>query len=94
MVLQRAPASPIVWGFADPGVGVKTTLAGSPPTTAIADASGVWRQALPPTPATTAGTTISFACTTGEKFALNDVLFGEVAICGSVLFCAPNPRLG
>ena len=82
LVLQREPASAMVWGFAPPGTGVKTLLAGSSALTSIADPSGVWRQALPPQPASAAGTIINFTCTTGESFALNDVLFGEVAVCG------------
>jgi sialate O-acetylesterase len=52
---------------------------------ASADATGVWRQALPPTPASAvgaAGVAISFSCSTGENFAISDVLFGEVALCG------------
>lgn len=82
MVLQRAPASAMVWGFAPPGTGVKTTLAGLSGLTSVADAAGVWRQALPPQPASSTGTNITFSCTTGEAFALADILFGEVAVCG------------
>lgn len=82
MVLQRAPASAVVWGFASPGIAVKTTLAGSSALTAVADASGIWRQSLPPQPASTVSTMINFTCTSGESFALEDVLFGEVALCG------------
>ena len=91
MVLQRAPASAMVWGFATPGVGVKTTLAGTPALTSVADATGIWRQALPPQPASTVSTTISFSCTSGESFELDDVLFGETVICGgqSSAFFAP-----
>ena len=74
MVLQRAPASAMVWGFASPGTGVRTTLAGAGALTAVADAAGVWRQALPPQPASAMGTTITFNCTSGESFALEDVL--------------------
>ena len=50
MVLQRAPAAAVVWGFASPGVAVTTTLGGSV-MASKADAEGVWRQALPPQPA-------------------------------------------
>ena len=82
MVLQRTPASAMVWGFAPPGTGVKTTLAGLSGLTSVADAAGVWRQALPPQPASSTGTNITFSCTTGEAFALADILFGEVAVCG------------
>ena len=48
MVLQRAPASAVVWGSAQPGCKVTTTVAGKT-LVSTADASGVWRQALPPT---------------------------------------------
>lgn len=81
LVLQRAPASAMVWGFASPGTSVKTSFAGDT-LTSTADATGTWRQQLPPTAATSAGQSISFSCSSGENFALADVLFGEVAICG------------
>jgi sialate O-acetylesterase len=75
-VLQRdRPA--MVWGFADPGTSVTTTFQGVK-LQSTADGNGTWRQALPAQPATTAPTTISFTCSTGESFALNDVLFGDV----------------
>ena len=84
MVLQRAPASALLWGFADAGTSVTTILSGSKYTT-TANAAGVWRQALPPQPAsplTGAGANITFSCSTGEAFGLADVLFGEVMLCG------------
>ena len=79
MVLQRAPTAATVWGFAPTGTIVKTTTGGRT-MTATADASGVWRQPLIPTMPTTTGNTISFVCSTGESFALQDVLFGDVSI--------------
>ena len=120
MVLQRAPAAAIMFGFADAGTTVKVRRAApplrrraAPPAPASvrdaaapfppcarvqtvfagttyqtsADATGVWRQALPPTPASAAGVTISFSCSTGENFAVSDVLFGEVVICGGQSKC-------
>ena len=60
---------------------IKTTFAGTT-YTATTDATNVWRQALPPTPASSSAQNITFSCASGEKFSLNDVLFGEVAICG------------
>ena len=118
MVLQRAPAAAIMFGFADAGTTVKVRRAApplrrraAPPAPACAtppppppcarvqtvfagttyqtsaDATGVWRQALPPTPASAAGVTISFSCSTGENFAVSDVLFGEVVICGGQSKC-------
>ena len=81
MVLQRAPGTAIVWGFASSGTSVATTLGGIT-FTSIADASGTWRQTLPGQSANAVGQTISFNCTSGETFALNDVLFGDLHICG------------
>lgn len=81
MVLQRAPQQSRVWGFAAPGTQVKTTFAGST-YTASTDVTGMWKQALPATPASSSGQAISFTCSSGESFALNDVLFGDVVMCG------------
>lgn len=79
MVLQRAPASAVVWGFATAGATVKTTFQGSS-YVATADATNVWRQSLPPT-APGPAVTISFAASTGEATMLTNVLFGDVYIC-------------
>lgn len=83
MVLQRAPASAVVWGFAVEGTIVTTTFAGKS-ITSTADNTTVWRASLPPTPASEekGGQTISFSASTGEKAALSDVLFGDVFVCG------------
>ena len=80
-MLQRAPQSALVWGVAPAGTTVKTVFAGTT-YTSTADATGTWRQALPPTPASTTAQDITFACSTGDSFSLNDVLFGDVHICG------------
>jgi hypothetical protein len=82
MVLQRAPQAATVWGFAPTGTTVKTYLDKRTTLTTTADAAGVWRQALPPTAASTTGQTISFVCSSGETIVLNDVLFGDLHICG------------
>lgn len=81
MVLQRAPASAVVWGFAPPGTSVKTLFAGTS-YTSTAGADTVWRQSLPPTPASATGVAITFSASTGATAALNDVLFGDVYVCG------------
>jgi sialate O-acetylesterase len=79
MTLQRdVPAT--VWGYAASGTSVKTTFAGNSYTTS-AGSDGIWRQALPATAANKVGQTISFAASTGEAAALNDVVFGDVYIC-------------
>lgn len=75
MVLQRGPQSAVVWGFAAPGSTVKTTFLGQI-YSATTGTDTVWRQMLPPQPATTTPTTITFSVSTGETGALNNVLFG------------------
>ena len=67
---------------------VEVTISGTPGwlTSSPAGADGVWRQALPSTPASDKSTTLTFKCSSGENFALTDVLFGDVHICGSFLF--------
>lgn len=80
IVLQRAPTPASVWGFATAGTKVKTSF-GSSSFTSTADASGVWRQPLS-LAMTTTPFTIDFTCSTGEAFALRDVVVGDVHICG------------
>lgn len=82
MVLQRGPQAASVFGFAAVGTTVKTTLSGDTPLSATTDGAGIWRQQLPATKASAAGVTIHFACSSGEVFALSDVLFGDVHLCG------------
>ena len=88
MVLQRAPASAVVWGFAPKGTTVTTTIGGTTitstanSTTVGAPHCCVWRATLPPTAANATAQTISFAASTGERATLTDVLFGDVYVCG------------
>jgi sialate O-acetylesterase len=82
MVLQRAPAAAVIWGFSPAGSTVKTTLdSRAPALTATADAGGVWRQALPPTEAG-GSHTIRVESSAGATAVLTDVLFGDVYVCG------------
>ena len=81
MVLQRGPQPAMVFGFAPPGTSVTTTFQAQK-YTSPAGADRVWRQSLPAQPATASPQQISFSCSTGEAFALNDVLFGDVVLCG------------
>ena len=81
MVLQRAPASAMVWGFATAGTTVTTTFAGKS-ITSKAGSDTVWRAKLPPTPASATPTTLSFKASSGETATLDDVLFGDVYMCG------------
>ena len=81
MVLQRAPQAATVWGFAAPGTVVKTTFLGVD-YSATAAPNNVWRQALPPQPATSTPATITFTASTGEPaLSMTNVLFGDVFIC-------------
>jgi len=80
MVLQsHKPA--MLFGFASPGTSVTTTFQGAK-YVAPAGADGVWRQQLLAQPPSLNPQSVSFSCSTGEAFALNDVLFGEVVLCG------------
>ncbi|EOD27890.1 hypothetical protein EMIHUDRAFT_353684, partial [Emiliania huxleyi CCMP1516] len=90
MVLQRAPAIPIVWGFASPGIRVETTF-GAHSLSALTDHSGVWRQPLPPTEASDRGQTLLFRSSEGGA-ALRDVLFGEVYLCSGQSNMEYTPR--
>lgn len=83
MVLQRAPQQAIVWGFAAAGTKVSTTMTGhSASFTATASADGVWRQKLPATPASPTPYSLSFKASTGETALMENVLFGDVYLCG------------
>jgi hypothetical protein len=89
MVLQRTPQAASVWGFALPNTTVTTrsrTIFNTTSLSTVADSSGVWRQVLPPTPMAVVGQDLAFSCSTGERFGLTDVLFGDVHICGGTFF--------
>ena len=81
-VLQRAPAAANVWGFVSPGAAVDVQFAGKT-LSAVADASGTWAVALPPTAAGgpyTLSANASDASVAPQTIV--DVLFGEVVLCG------------
>ena len=82
MVLQAAPQKAIVWGATTAGAVVTTTFKGVN-RTATADHNGTWRQQLPPTPASYLQShLLLFTSSSGETAKLQDVLFGEVFVCG------------
>lgn len=93
MILQRAPQSALVWGFAPAGAIIKTTFLGRS-YSSTSDATDIWRQALPPQPATTTPTTISFTSSTGEpSITITNVLFGDLYLCGgqsNMVFSVPS----
>ena len=81
MVLQRAPQAALVWGFAATGSSIKTTFLGQS-YTSTSDATGIWRQSLPPQAATATPATLSFTSSTGEPaITITNVIFGDVYIC-------------
>ncbi len=73
-----------MWGFAPEGTVVTTTFKGQA-LRSVADASRVWRQALPPQPATYVPTNISFVSSDGANVSLRGVLFGDVHLCSGEL---------
>ena len=81
MVLQRAPQQAVIWGAIKAGT-VVTTSFGDEVFHTTADSTGVWRQKLPPTPATATPHTITIKATSGETATMENVLFGDVFLCG------------
>lgn len=77
MVLQRDVEAP-VWGWADPGEAVRLTL-GRHIVETRANEAGEWKATLPPTPA---GGPYTLIVEGENRFILEDVLFGEVWLCG------------
>ena len=90
MVLQRGGRGALVFGFGAPfaplslslscnASGVNVTLPG------LVDSEGIWRVRLPPQPATAPGQACVLAGAapaTQEAFLIDDVLFGDVFVCG------------
>lgn len=84
MVLQRAPVSAVVWGFAPPGTKVTTTF-GTQKIVSEADGNSTWRASLMPTAASATAHTISFSASTGETATLSDGARSSVlALLGSL----------
>ena len=88
MVLQRAPQSAAVWGFAPEGTVVRATFDGMT-YTSTAGADEVWRVHLTPT-AAGGPHTIALAASTGETALLSDVLFGDAPFEGRLSFGWPR----
>ena len=87
MVLQRAPSTASVWGFAPAGASV-SLKAGAAAASATASAAGVWRASLPAQPASS--TPVALTATSGGKtISVKDVLFGDVRLPPCCL-CRPG----
>ena len=82
MVLQRAPQQAMVWGFAAPGTVVTTTFDKIQHMKATADSDGIWRQQLPATEASATPHSLAFLASTGETAEMQNVLSGDVYLCG------------
>ena len=91
MVLQRAPGTARVWGFAPAGTTVTTTFKGRS-YTSVADATMVWRQALPPQPASAVPTNLTFTASDGGNATLRNVVFGDVHLCSGQSNMEYTPR--
>ena len=85
----------MIYGYSTPGSTVTTVLDNGPPFKATADAAGVWRQALPPTPADGKAHTIAVSSTASSSSSadtgvdadlsdvtMTDIVFGDVYLCG------------
>jgi sialate O-acetylesterase len=84
-VLQRGVAA-TVWGFDTPLSTVTSTLfmpGGAAVTLRnVTGLDGVWRQQLPPQPASLASYNITATSSATGSASLSDVLFGDVIVCG------------
>ncbi|XP_049339723.1 sialate O-acetylesterase isoform X1 [Astyanax mexicanus] len=85
MVLQKAPAGAVLWGYGSSGAQVKILLSGPNSTQTITTAvnDGIWKVRLEPVPA---GGPYNLTAiqkgTSSSKILLTDLLFGDVWLCG------------
>ena len=85
-VLARAPARPLIWGWAKPGSTVAVTMSGGKTSTmgwsgaAHVAVNGTWEVRLPATSATSGVTIVVSSIST--KIVLSDIAFGDVFVCG------------
>jgi sialate O-acetylesterase len=92
MVLQRAPQAAIVWGFGAAGSSVAASLDGEPLPAVFTGSDSIWRVQLPPMPARSEPSTISFVSSDGDHASLRDVLFGDVFLCSGQSNMQYTPR--
>jgi sialate O-acetylesterase len=84
MVLQRAPAKLIFWGWGTPGASLQLRAGSTAPVAATVDAVGRWRMVLAPQPAGPAfgsGNLSFIGEAAADRIDLTDVLVGEVWMC-------------
>ncbi|XP_055030887.1 sialate O-acetylesterase isoform X2 [Misgurnus anguillicaudatus] len=84
MVLQKAPAKAVVWGYGHTGAKIVLSLSGSHNDykTATRVVSGIWHTTLSPVEAGGPYTLIVLQTTTNTSIMLTDVLFGDIWLCG------------
>lgn len=80
MVLQRAPQSARVWGWANAGVTVTVSIAGQTHT-ATAGSDGSWLATLNPVGVSSTEYTLAVTDSQGGSVSLSNVLFGDVFLC-------------
>jgi len=94
-VLQHG-VNAVVWGWAPRGTVVNTTLRGVIHQSSVNSTSGLWRQLLPPQPASLVSVNLTFAAKIGgslQTITLTNILFGEVLFC-SGQSNVRTPKLG
>ncbi|XP_056622150.1 sialate O-acetylesterase [Triplophysa dalaica] len=84
MVLQKAPAQAVVWGYAEPGAEIVLSLCGSlnVPASSAHVVNGIWRITLSPVEAGGPYNLTISQSTTNSSVMLTDVLFGDIWLCG------------
>ena len=81
MVLQREPASAVVWGYCStPGAAVAVDAFGAQAQNVTCDAGGAWKAILEPMPATATPGAVRVA-SGDEAIALSGVVVGDVFLC-------------
>ncbi|QYY36698.1 sialate O-acetylesterase [Ruficoccus sp. ZRK36] len=80
MILQREREIS-VWGWDTPGESVQVSFHGKS-TTVLVDQNGHWKAYLPPLSACKEGSEVKICNTSGEEIVFEDVLVGEVWLCG------------
>ncbi|XP_056112443.1 sialate O-acetylesterase [Rhinichthys klamathensis goyatoka] len=83
MVLQKAPAKAVVWGFGQTGAKVVVSLSGPHKVSAhsVPVINGIWRTTLNPVEAGGPYILTASQSTTNSSITLTDVLFGDIWLC-------------
>ncbi|KAA0714858.1 Sialate O-acetylesterase [Triplophysa tibetana] len=84
MVLQKAPAQAVVWGYGEAGAVIALSLSGSNNvfSSSAHVVNGIWRITLSPVEAGGPYNLIIAQINTNSSMMLTDVLFGDIWLCG------------